>query len=166
MDPEPVCLPIGRGEILREGRHLAIIAIGSLVYPSLQAAEQLSHDGYEAQVVNARFLKPLDEELLCETARRFHFLVFAEEASELGGFASACWEALERNKVFGNAFLRIGIPDVLVPHGSPALLLAKYGLDTDGLHLRIKQFLETQWEKRGSTTSSSKQDLLKIVKKP
>jgi 1-deoxy-D-xylulose-5-phosphate synthase len=167
MDPTPVCLPIGRGEIVREGRHLAIIAIGSLVYPALQAAELLSRDGYEARVVNARFVKPLDEALICETARRFHFLVFAEEASELGGFASACWEALEKNRVSGNAFLRIGVPDVLVPHGSSALLLAKYGLDADGLHQRIRQFLqETRWRRRGSTISSSKKDLLKIVKKP
>jgi deoxyxylulose-5-phosphate synthase len=112
-------------------------------------------------------VKPVDEVLLCQVARQFHFLVFVEEASELGGFASACWEALEKNRIRGNAFLRIGLPDVLIPHGAPPLLLAKYGLDVDGLYNRIKLFLkETRWRKRGSTTSSSKKSLLKIVKKP
>jgi 1-deoxy-D-xylulose-5-phosphate synthase len=167
MDPEPVALPIGKGEILRTGIHLSIIAIGSMVHPSLQAAELLSRDGYEAEVINARFLKPLDEDLICEAARKFRLLVFVEEASELGGFASACWEVLQKNRVNGNAVLRIGVPDVLVPHGSPSLLLAKYGLDVDGLYNRIKEFLkETRWRKRGSTISSSKKDLLKIVEKP
>ncbi|MFB3902934.1 MAG: 1-deoxy-D-xylulose-5-phosphate synthase [Acidobacteriota bacterium] len=167
MDPEPHCLPIGKGEVLREGADFAIIAVGSMVHPSLQAAELLARDGLSAQVINARFVKPVDEALLCQTAKQFHFLVFVEEAAELGGFASACWEVLERNRVFGNTFLRIGLPDVPIPHGAPSLLLAKYGLDVDGLYTRIKQFMkETRWRKRGSTTSSSKKGLLKIVKKP
>lgn len=167
MDPEPCCLPIGKGEILRGGTDFAIVAVGSMVHPSLQAAELLARDGLSAQVVNARFVKPIDETLLCQTARQFHFLVFAEEASEQGGFASACWEALEKNRVHGNIFLRIGLPDVLIPHGAPSLLMAKYGLDVDGLYSRIKQFMkETRWRRRGSTTSSSKKGLLKIVKTP
>jgi len=166
LDPELKALPIGKGEILREGRDIAIIALGSMVYPSLHAAELLSRDGYEAQVINARWVKPLDEELLCQTAKAFQLLVFVEEASIHGGFASACWEALEHNQLFGNAFLRLGVPDVLVPHGSPSLLLAKYGLDTDGLYNRIRQFLkDNRWKKRGWTTFSSKRDLLQIVRR-
>ncbi|RPI28469.1 MAG: 1-deoxy-D-xylulose-5-phosphate synthase [Acidobacteria bacterium] len=167
MDPEPRCLPVGRGEILREGTDFAIIAIGSMVHPSLQAADLLARDGHLVQVINARFVKPLDQELLCQTARQFRFLVFIEEASELGGFASACWEVLEKNRIHGNICLRIGLPDILIPHGSASLLMAKYGLDVDGLYNRITQFLkERRWRKRGSTTSSSKKGLLKIVKKP
>jgi len=167
MDPEPHCLPIGKGEILREGTDFAIVAIGSMVHPSLQAADLFAREGISVQVINARFVKPIDQALLCQTARQFHFLVFAEEASEMGGFASACWEVLEKNRIHGNTFLRVALPDGLIPHGAPSLLMAKYGLDVDGLYNRIKQFLkETRWRKRGSTTSSSKKGLLKIVKKP
>jgi 1-deoxy-D-xylulose-5-phosphate synthase len=167
LDRELHTLPIGKGEILREGADLAIIALGSMVYPCLQAAERLSQgDRIEARVINARFVKPIDEELLCETARLFRLLVLVEEASVMGGFASACWEALEENRIFGNRILRVGVPDTIVPHGSPALLLAKYGLDTDGLYTRIRNFLrDIRWRRRESTISSSKRDLLKIVKK-
>ncbi|HXK60643.1 MAG TPA: 1-deoxy-D-xylulose-5-phosphate synthase [Acidobacteriota bacterium] len=167
LDPELKCLPIGKGEILREGDDFAIIAIGSMVHPCLEAAELLARDGYSVRVVNARFVKPLDEELLGQTAKQFRFLVFAEEASEMGGFASACWEVLEKNRVYGNLFLRISLPDVLIPHGAASLLLAKYGLDVDGIYNRISQFLKDhRWRKRGSTTSLSKKGLLKVVKKP
>ena len=166
MDEKIRTLPIGKGEVIREGRDLAIIAIGSMVNPSLLAAERLSKEGVEAQVVNARFVKPIDEKLLWEAANAFKTLVFVEEASLHGGFASACWEVLEKNRIFGNSILRIGVPDAFVPHGSRSLLLAKYGLDADGLYQRIGQFLqEISWKKRDLTISSSKGELLQIVKK-
>jgi 1-deoxy-D-xylulose-5-phosphate synthase len=131
----------------------------------LEAAELLARDGVEAEVINARFVKPIDEELLGQAARRFRCLVFVEEGCVQGGFAAACWEALEKHRIYGNVFLRIGLPDVIVPHGAPPLLLAKYGLDVDGLYTRIKQFLqESRWRRRGSTPSSSRRDLLQIVK--
>lgn len=166
LDDEIRLLPMGRGETLRDGRDIAIIAIGSMVYPSLQAADRLSKDGIDAQVINARFVKPVDEELICRAARQFPILVFVEEASIHGGFASACWEVLCQNRLFENLTLGIGVPDRFIPHGSYSLLLAKYGLDADGLYNRIAQFLkETPWRRKESMISSSKGELLQIVKK-
>ncbi len=166
MDEEIRTLPIGKGEVLRTGSDLAIVAIGSMVYPSLQAAELLSKDEIQAHVINARFVKPIDEELICETARQFSTLIFVEEALVHGGFASACWEALEKNRIYRNSILRIGVPDKIIPHGSPSLLLAKYGLDADGLYNQITGFLkEISWKRPDSTTFSSKGELLQIVKK-
>jgi 1-deoxy-D-xylulose-5-phosphate synthase len=166
MDEEIRPLPIGKAEVLREGRDLAIIAIGSMVNPSLLAADRLSKEGIEPHVVNARFVKPIDEELLCQVARACDTLVFVEEANLHGGLASACWEVLEKNRIFKNSLLRIGVPDVFVTHGSRSLLLAKYGLDGDGLYNRIAQFLkEISWTRRDLTISSSKGELLQIVKK-
>jgi 1-deoxy-D-xylulose-5-phosphate synthase len=165
MDQGLRSLPIGKGEVLRAGRELCVVALGSMVHPALEAAELLARDGVEAEVINARFVKPIDEELLGQAARRFRCLVFVEEGCVQGGFAAACWEALEKHRIYGNVFLRIGLPDVIVPHGAPPLLLAKYGLDVDGLYTRIKQFLqESRWRRRGSTPSSSRRDLLQIVK--
>ena len=118
MDSEIGTLPIGTGEIVREGENLAIISIGSMVYPSLQAADRLLKDGIDAQVINARFLKPIDEKLICQAARRFETLVFVEEASIHGGFSSACWEVLEKNRIYRNAVLRIGV--TLPPKTGPS----------------------------------------------
>ena len=166
MEEQIQLLPIGKGEVVREGSDLAIIAVGTMVYPCVHAAERLLKDGINAHVVNARFIKPLDEELICQTARRFETLVFAEEAIIHGGFSSACWEVLEKNQLYKNLILRIGVPDQFVTHGSRALLLAKYALDADGVYNRIIRFLqEIQWKKRDLTISSSKGELLQIVKK-
>ena len=166
MEEEFQPLPIGKGEVVREGSDLAIIAVGTMVDPCVHAAERLLKDGIGAHVVNARFIKPLDEELICQTARRFETLIFAEEAIIHGGFSSACWEVLEKHRLYKNLVLRIGVPDQFVAHGSRALLLAKYALDADGLYNRIIQFLqEIQWKKRDLTISSSKGELLQIVKK-
>ncbi len=139
----PEILEIGRGEILRDGGDVAIVAYGSMVYPSLKAAERLATEGIETTVVNARFVKPLDAGLLLALARTKRLIVTVEEAYLAGGFGSAIIELLEENGLQDKVrVVRMGIPDTHVTHGDAKLLLAKYGLDTDGIFTRVKSCVE------------------------
>ncbi|HWG38445.1 MAG TPA: 1-deoxy-D-xylulose-5-phosphate synthase [Terriglobales bacterium] len=134
-------LEIGRAEILREGGDGAILALGSMVYPALEAAKRLAQEGLSLTVINARFVKPLDEELIACLAAEKPFLVTAEEGTLAGGFG-ALVTALVQDRRIPVSILRIGVPDRIIPHGAPALLHAKYGLDADGLAERIRAFAE------------------------
>jgi 1-deoxy-D-xylulose-5-phosphate synthase len=146
----PQALEIGKGEILRDGGgDVAIVAYGSMVYPALKAAEQLADDGIESTVVNARFVKPLDAELLLVLARTRRLIVTVEEAYLAGGFGSAVMELLEENSLQDQVrVVRMGVPDRLVTHGDPKLLLAKYGLDADGIYTRVKESVEVLEDRR------------------
>src|SRR6266542_2102724 len=149
IDVEPRLLEIGKGELLRDGGEVAIVAYGSMVYPSMAAAEHLSKDGIEATVINARFVKPLDAQLLLALARTKRLIVTVEEAYLAGGFGSAVLEALEENGLQDKVrVVRMGIPDRLVTHGDPKLLLAKYGLDADGIYTRVKESIEVLDDRR------------------
>jgi 1-deoxy-D-xylulose-5-phosphate synthase len=148
LDEQFRLLEIGKGELLEDGEDCAIIAIGSMVYPSLKAAEKLAAEGISATVVNARFIKPLDEELISCLAQEKPSLITVEEAALMGGFGSAVMELLETLHVQGSKLLRIGIPDRLVPHGSPSLLHAKYGIDADGIYEKIKAFIHEHYSAR------------------
>ncbi len=139
LDPGFKRLEIGRGEILREGSDIAILALGSLVYPALEAATRLEALGIRATVINARFMKPLDEELFCVLAAEKQFLVTAEEGTEGGGFGAQVAALLHDRKIPAS-ILRIAVPDRILPHGAPNLLHAKYGLDADGMVEKIKNF--------------------------
>jgi 1-deoxy-D-xylulose-5-phosphate synthase len=139
MEAEFKRLEIGKAEILREGRDIAILALGSMVYPSLEAATQLEALGIHATVINARFAKPLDEELICCLGAEKQFLVTAEEGTEAGGFGANVAALLQDRKI-STSILRIAVPDRIIPHGAPNLLHAKYGLDADGLVERIKNY--------------------------
>lgn len=140
---EPQLLEIGKAEILRDQGDVAIVAYGSMVHPSLAAAEHLAKDGIETTVVNARFAKPLDAGLLLALARTKRLIVTVEEAYLAGGFGSAVMELLEENGLQDQVkVVRMGIPDRLVTHGDAKLLLAKYGLDADGIYTRVKRCLE------------------------
>jgi len=137
---EPVRqLEIGRAEILRDGADGAILALGSMVYPCLEAAQKLAQEGLSLAVINARFAKPLDQELISCLAAEKPFLVTAEEGTLAGGFGSLV-AALVQDQRIPVSLLRIGVPDRIIPHGSPALLHAKYGLDCDGICQRIREF--------------------------
>src|SRR5438105_4033022 len=137
LDRNPELLEIGKAELLRDGGEIAMVAYGSMVYPSLQAAENLAKAGIESTVVNARFAKPLDSALLLALARTKRIIVTIEEAYLAGGFGSAVIELLEENGLQGRVrVVRMGIPDRIVTHGDPKLLLAKYGLDADGIYTR------------------------------
>jgi 1-deoxy-D-xylulose-5-phosphate synthase len=143
IEREPRLLEIGKGEILRDGGEVAIVAYGSMVHPSLAAAENLAKEGIEATVVNARFVKPLDAPLLLALARTKRLIVTVEEAYLAAGFGSAILELLEENGLQDKVrVVRMGIPDRLITHGDPKLLLAKYGLDADGIYTRLKESIE------------------------
>ena len=149
IDREPELIEIGKGEILRDGGEIAIIAYGSMVHPSLQAADNLAKESIETTVVNARFVKPLDASLLLALARTKRLLVTVEEAYLAGGFGSAILELLEENGLQDKVrVVRMGIPDRLVTHGDPKLLLAKYGLDADGIYTRVKESIEVLDDRR------------------
>jgi 1-deoxy-D-xylulose-5-phosphate synthase len=149
IDREPELLEVGKGEILRDGGEIAIVAYGSMVHPSLEAAEHLSKDSVDATVVNARFVKPLDAPLLLALARTKRLIVTVEEAYLAGGFGSAVMELLEENGLQDKVrVVRMGIPDRLITHGDPKLLLAKYGLDADGIYNRVRESIEVLDERR------------------
>lgn len=149
ISTEPKVLEIGKAEILRDGGEVAILAYGSMVYPAMQAAENLEKDGIDARVINARFVKPLDSELILALAQSCRLLVTVEEAYLAGGFGSAVMELLEENGLADRVHVvRMGVPDRIVTHGDPKLLLAKFGLDADGIYTRINETIEILEERR------------------
>ncbi len=136
----PQKIEIGKGETLRKGSDIAIIAYGSMVQPAIDAAEKLAADGVKPTVVNARFVKPLDEELILSIANENKILVTVEEAYLAGGFGSAVMELLESRGLQDKLkVVRMGVPDEIVPHGDPKKLLAQYGLDADGIAARVTE---------------------------
>jgi 1-deoxy-D-xylulose-5-phosphate synthase len=137
-------LPIGKGEILRHGDDLLMVGYGSMVYPAMQAAELLSEHGIEATVVNARFAKPLDTELILPLAQRIGRVVTLEEGCIMGGFGSGLAETLlDRNVVV--PVQRIGVPDILVDHATPEESMADLGLTPPQIADRIRTaFLSQQ----------------------
>ena len=142
MDQELRSLEIGRGELLRDGGDVVLIAIGTMVRPSLDAAERMKEAGISAAVVNARFAKPLDEELILRMAKATGRVVTVEEHALHGGFGSAVLECLEDNRIAGIKVHRIGLPDRFIEHGAQTLLRKKYGLDADGICAAVTSFVE------------------------
>lgn len=142
MDQEIKKLDIGRAELLKDGTDLAIIAIGNMVMPSLEAAKRLVADGISAAVVNARFAKPIDAELILRMAALTGKIVTVEEHALQGGFGSAVLECIDSVRLTGIKSLRIGIPDMYIEHGTQQELRKKYGLDADGVYVNVKEFLE------------------------
>ena len=150
ISAEPKLIEIGKAELLREGGDAAILAYGSMVQPALAAAERLAADGISVSVVNARFVKPLDGEMLRELAGRHSLLVTAEEAYLAGGFGSAVLEFLEaESKLEGLKVVRLGVPDEIVTHGDVPRLLAQYGLDADGIYNTVRKNLNSLGAERG-----------------
>lgn len=131
-------LPIGKGEILRNGDDLLLLAYGSMVYPALQTAEILREHGMSATVVNARFVKPLDTELIVPLAQQHGRVVTLEEGCLMGGFGSAVVEALQEQDV-QVPVLRLGVPDTLVDHATPDQSMQALGLMPNQMAERILQ---------------------------
>jgi len=149
LDREPEKLEIGKAELLRDGGEVAIVAYGSMVHPSVEAANHLAKEGIETTVINARFAKPLDSALLLALARTKRLIVTVEEAYLAGGFGAAVLELLEENGMQDKVRLvRMGVPDRIVTHGDAKLLLAKYGLDADGVYTRVKAAVDVLDERR------------------
>lgn len=135
LDEEWNSLEIGKGELLRPGTDLTILAIGSMVYPSLKAAEELAQmHQIQVAVVNCRFIKPLDKELIISLVQQTKKILTVEEHVLAGGFGSAVLELLEAEGL-STPVKRLGLPDQFVEHGSVKTLLKKYGLDSAGIKL-------------------------------
>jgi 1-deoxy-D-xylulose-5-phosphate synthase len=130
-------IEIGRGEILREGDRVAIIGYGSGVQKALEAADLLAEGGLDVTVADARFAKPLDEDLLGALAAEHELLVTVEEGVLAGGFGSAVWETLNEGGA-APRILRVGLPDRYVTHGKPALLHAEVGYTGKAIAQRIE----------------------------
>lgn len=124
---------IGKAEVLREGADGVLLAYGAMVHRCLLAAEKLSEKGIEATVVNARFAKPLDKELILELVRNHKVILTAEDHALMGGFGSAVIELVSDEKEDTRKIVRMGIPDRFLEHGPRNLLLKNIGLDEDGI---------------------------------
>jgi len=144
LDGEFRQLPVGKAEVLRRGRHGVVWAIGATVHPTLEAAERLAKEGIDVGVVNARFVKPLDRELLAAQLGQLGLpgarLATVEEHVVAGGFGAAVLEALSEMELEAVETLVVGVPDKFVPHGSQDVLRKVLGLDADGLYFRFRRF--------------------------
>jgi 1-deoxy-D-xylulose-5-phosphate synthase len=142
LDREITCLEIGKGEQLRDGTDLTIIAIGATVYPALQAAEALQLKGISAGVVNARFVKPLDNELIMSAARKCGRVITVEENALQGGFGSAVLELLHDTNLQDVKLRRLGLPDHFIEQGSQAQLRSDVGIDAEGIAAAAVEFMK------------------------
>lgn len=124
----------GKAEVLLEGSDILILSVGNTVSESLNAAERLKKEGIKASVVNARFIKPLDKELILSMAKKIKKIVTVEENVLAGGFGSAILELFNENNIMNISLKRIGIDDVFVEHGSQAILRNKYGIDEEAIY--------------------------------
>ena len=144
-------LPIGKGEILRNGDDLLLTGYGAMVYPAMQTAEILSEHGIEATVINARFAKPLDTELIAPLAEQIGRVVTLEEGCLMGGFGSAVTEALmDRNILV--PLKRFGVPDRLVEHAKPEEAKADLGLTSSQMAEQILEAFFSQQKQPSAVT--------------
>ena len=139
-DREDYKFEIGKGEVLREGSDVTIVATGICVSSALEAADKLAADGISAEVINIHTIKPLDTELIVNSAKKTGKVVTAEEHTIIGGLGGAVCEALSEKAP--TPVLRIGINDVFGESGTAAELVAKYGLDGEGIYAKVKGFVK------------------------
>jgi 1-deoxy-D-xylulose-5-phosphate synthase len=130
-------LPVGKGEIRRKGKDVALLAFGSMLTPALAAAEEL-----DATVANMRFVKPIDGELIVKLAREHSLLISIEENALIGGAGSEVARVLEETDRSAQ-FVRMGLPDRFIDHGDQALLLAEVGLDKEGIIRTVRTHQNT-----------------------
>ena len=139
IDRSPAPLELGRSEVLSWGTDGCLVACGALLSRCVEAAEQLREDGLEVGVINARFLKPLDTEVILKAIRECGFVITVEEAALAGGFGSAVLEAAADEGVDASAVRRLGIPDQFVEHGERDELLADLGMDVAGIVAKCRE---------------------------
>jgi len=145
-------IPVGTWELLQEGEDLLILATGYSVYQALEAARILSkQDGIFATVVNCRFIKPLDEELLQKLVAKHDYLITVEENVRMGGFGSAVLEYLADHSMVPSRFVRLGMPDRYVEHGSQEILRKILGLDAEGIAQTARELLHKTTDLRDKT---------------
>jgi 1-deoxy-D-xylulose-5-phosphate synthase len=134
--PHPLDIPfhIGEAEILKDGEEIAIIALGNMVYQAMSASERLDKDGVSVMVVNARFVKPMDRNLLISIASRIKRIITVEENTLTGGFGSSVLELLNDTEIPHIKIQRLGLPDEFICQGYHDELRKKYGLDEEGIY--------------------------------
>jgi 1-deoxy-D-xylulose-5-phosphate synthase len=146
-------LSIGKGSKLRDGNDAVIFALGVVCHEALMAADMLSGEGVSVGVVDPRFLKPLDRELLVSEAKRTGTVITVEENVRQGGFGSAVLEMLADEGVSAR-ILRIGLPDRFIEQGTQQQLYARYGLDAEGVAASVRNFLNGDRSSASSVASS------------
>lgn len=151
MDDKIEALPLGQGEVVREGEDLTVVALGAMVPPALRAAERAQEEGIDVAVINPRFVKPLDDELIVHYARQTGAVLTVEDHMQQGGFGSAVVEALADHGVTDVTVLRHGLPDEIIEHGAQQLLRRDFGLDADGILEKIRQLYAMQQQNRINT---------------
>ena len=130
-----------RSEVMRDGNDAAIFAIGNEVWPAVQAADLLAKEGLKVAVINGRFIKPLDDELIQRFCTPGAKIITVEEGSLAGGFGSAVMERAQQLGLTNVDFHRIGIPDEYVHHGAQDVLRAQYDLHAEGIARRVREFV-------------------------
>lgn len=133
IDWNPAPLEIGKGEIIKDGSDILVLAIGQTVSEAVAAGNILAEKGISACIVNARFIKPIDSELLCSLASRIKKIITIEDHVRMGGFGSAVLECLSDNGINDVLVERIGYPDMFIEHGGQNELRQKYGVCADGI---------------------------------
>ena len=147
---EPGDIPIGKAEVLREGENILIIAIGNMVDPAYAASELLSEAGINACVINARFVKPLDMDLIAAHAGGIKYILTVEENAVSGGFGSAVMEELVKTGIDGLKFKILGLPDRFIEQGPQNLLRKDLGLDAEGIAKEALDLIGTKASPSGS----------------
>ena len=144
MDAALQSVDVGTWEVLRQGDDAAILAVGSMVHPALQAAQNLSKKSIEVTVVNSRFIKPIDEDVIGDVSRRHNHLITVEENVLAGGFGNAVMEYLERNHLREVNLSCMGLPDQFIEHGSRDHLLEDIQLNAEGIYRRVEKELKNR----------------------
>jgi 1-deoxy-D-xylulose-5-phosphate synthase len=140
LDPDIKAIPLGEAELLRDGDDAVVVALGTMVHPALEAANNLAARGFSVAVLNARFVKPLDVRAIVALAERTGVVVTVEEHVETGGFGAAVLEAISRAGLEVRTRC-LAVTDELVEHGDPKLQRARFGLDADGIERAVALLL-------------------------
>ena len=166
IDEEVKEIEVGKGEVIKDGKDLAIIAFGSMVDPSMKAAAMLEETGFSVAVINARFAKPIDKSLIMKYAKKTGCLITTEEHSVQGGFGSAVLEVLQNfDERIPLKTKCIGVPDVLIEHGATGLIKKDLKLDPEGMFETIYAFVNTtvSLKSHGNENNGFKNDLKKPI---
>jgi len=138
--PEPEIIPIGKAEVIQDGSDVAILGLGPMIGLAKELGARLERDGYSAAVINPRFVKPLDREMLDSYSRRVAAFVTFEDHVKMGGFGSAVVEALDEMGI-SIPVVRIGWPDRFIEHGKVDALRARYGLTMEAALAQVQPLL-------------------------
>ena len=166
IDEEIKKIEVGKGEVIKDGKDLAIIAFGSMVDPSMKAAAMLEETGFSVAVINARFAKPIDKSLIMKYAKKTGCLITTEEHSVQGGFGSAVLEVLQNfDERIPLKTKCIGVPDVLIEHGATGLIKKDLKLDPEGMFETIYAFVNitVSLKSHGNENNGFKNDLKKPI---